>query len=240
MQGLSTDVDNSKPSTSSAGGSTAVGKSSNPSNVSQPTIAVRTVIPNPTKQWIDEEEIIEYDETLVASVFFPRIYYIILTVISDYRRLRKLSQYENAKANIYALAKLLPTATWGQYKPVNDRSKVLCDPATGDPITIWAVGKIAKMWFTKRGIPEKQATLTIVPLSKTLAQQSALLLAKFSNPVLSKLLYLSTFSADIDTGVTQQTSHVIRAIKWKNSKSDDPSSEVNDLYDDTIHVDGVL
>lgn len=102
------------------------------------------------------------------------------------RRLRKLSEYTNPKASVYALGKLLPTATWGQYKPINDRSKVLCDPATGEPLTIWIVGSIAKMWFAKSGVPENQASITIMPLSKTLAQQSAILLAKLSNPALSK------------------------------------------------------
>jgi hypothetical protein len=100
--------------------------------------------------------------------------------------LHKLSEYTNSKAGIYALGKLLPTATWGQYKPVNDHSKILCDPATGEPLTIWIVGQIAKMWFTKSGNPERQALLTIMLLSKSLAQQSATLLAKMSNPVLSK------------------------------------------------------
>lgn len=106
--------------------------------------------------------------------------------ITSNRRLRKLSEYANAKAHIYALGKLLSTATWGQFKPMNDRSKVLCDPATGEPITIWVVGRIAKMWFTKFGQPENQASMSILPLSQTLAQQSALLLAKFSDPVISE------------------------------------------------------
>lgn len=102
------------------------------------------------------------------------------------RRLRKLSGYTNAKANIYALGKLLPTATWGQYNPVNDRSKILCNPATGEPLTLWVVGRIARMWFTKFGAPENQASLTVMPLSKSLGQQSAILLAKMSSPTLSK------------------------------------------------------
>ncbi|KAG2148933.1 hypothetical protein DEU56DRAFT_729896, partial [Suillus clintonianus] len=77
-------------------------------------------------------------------------------------RLKTLSEYSNAKANIYALGKLLPTATWGPYKPINDRSKILCDPATGEPLTIWVVGRIAKMWFMKQGKPENQASITAI------------------------------------------------------------------------------
>ncbi|KAG2366159.1 hypothetical protein BDR07DRAFT_1373770 [Suillus spraguei] len=116
-----------------------------------------------TKILIEDEEIEDYDEGLIVC-------------------LQKLSEYKNNKANIYALGKLLPTATWGQYKPVNDRSKVLCNPTMGEPLAIWVIGKIAKMWFTKFGVPENQVSMTIMPLSRTLGQQSTLLLAKLSNP----------------------------------------------------------
>lgn len=185
-QATHSQAENTTASTSTVKTSKANIKQGNSASVSQPSIAVRTIIPNPTKCLIEEEEVKEYDETLIASVSLFSHARRISILITWSRRLHKLSQYVNAKASVYTLAKLLPTATWGQYKPVNDRSKVLCDPATGDPITIWIVGRIGKMWFTKHGIPENQASLTIVPLSKTLAQQSALLLAKFSNPMLSK------------------------------------------------------
>ncbi|KAG2152072.1 hypothetical protein BD769DRAFT_1658506 [Suillus cothurnatus] len=149
----------------------------------QATNTVQTVLPSPTKILIEDDEVEDYDEVLKT-------------------RLRKLSEYTNPKASVYALGKLLPTATWGQYKAIRDRSKVLCDPATGEPITIWVVGKIAKMWFTKFGIPENQASITIMPLSKTLAQQSAILLAKLSSPAL-----------------TPQSTQIVRAMKWQNGKN---------------------
>ncbi|KAG1844563.1 hypothetical protein C8R48DRAFT_780214 [Suillus tomentosus] len=161
------------------------------SGASQSTLAVKTVIPHPTKQMIDDTEIEEYNDALKL-------------------RLQKLSEYTNPKANIYALGKLLPTATWGPYKPVNDRSKVLCDPATGEPLTIWVVGKIAKMWFVKQGRPESQASITVLPLSQSLARQSGLLLTKFSNPTLS---------------LNQQKVDIIRAMKWQNAKAGDTISE---------------
>ncbi|KAG1721641.1 hypothetical protein EDB19DRAFT_1917167 [Suillus lakei] len=157
----------------------------------QPTQTVRSVLPNPTKCLMEDGEVSEYDDTLID-------------------RLCKLSEYTNSTANVYALGKLLPTATWGQYKPVNDCSKILCNPANGEPLTIWVVGKISKMWFTKFGNPERQASMTIMPLSKTLAQQSALLLAKMSSPALS---------------VNQQATQVIRTIKWQNAKNSDAGSE---------------
>jgi hypothetical protein len=100
--------------------------------------------------------------------------------------LQKLSEYTNPKANIYALGMLLLTATWGQYKLINDRSKVLCNPVTNEPITIWVVRKIAQMWFAKFSIPEKQASITIMLLLKSLAQQSTVLLTKMSSPTMSK------------------------------------------------------
>ncbi|KAG2158085.1 uncharacterized protein EDB93DRAFT_1100862 [Suillus bovinus] len=150
---------------------------------SQATLAVKTVIPHPTKQIIDDSEVEEYSDALKL-------------------RLEKLSEYMNPKANIYALGKLLPTATWGPYRPVNDRSKILCDPATGESLTIWIVGRIAKMWFTKQGRPESQASITILPLSQSLVRQSSLLLAKFSNPALS---------------LNQQ--------KWQNTKAGDMVTE---------------
>ncbi|KAG2739181.1 hypothetical protein P692DRAFT_201811669 [Suillus brevipes Sb2] len=134
---------------------------------SQATLAVKTVIPHPTTQLIDDSEVEEYDEALKAQ-------------------LKALSEYTNPKAHIYAFGKLLPTATWGPYKPINDRSKILCDPATGEPLTIWVVGHIAKMWFMKQGNPESQASITVMPLSQTLGKQSSLLLTKFSNPVLNE------------------------------------------------------
>ncbi|KAG1799146.1 hypothetical protein EV424DRAFT_1352390 [Suillus variegatus] len=161
------------------------------SGASQSTLAVKTVIPHPTKQMIDDTEVEEYNDALKL-------------------RLQKLSEYTNPKANIYALGKLLPTATWGPYKPVNDRSKMLCDPATGEPLTIWVVGRIAKMWFVKQGRPESQASITVLPLSQSLARQSGLLLTKFSNPTLS---------------LNQQKVDIIRAMKWQNAKAGDTISE---------------
>ncbi|KAG1839202.1 hypothetical protein DFJ58DRAFT_859695 [Suillus subalutaceus] len=169
----------------------------------QPGLAVRSMIPNLKNCLIDATEIKEYDEILVEQV----------------NRLQKLSEYTNAKANIYALGRLLPTATWGQYKPINDRSKVLCNPATNEPLTIWVVGQIAKMWFTKFGNLEKQATIMIMPLSKSLAQQSTLLLAKMSSPT---------------TSSNQQATQIIQAIKWQNARGGD--SEDEPVLFDAVYV----
>ncbi|KAG1871363.1 hypothetical protein DFJ58DRAFT_722786 [Suillus subalutaceus] len=180
----------------------------------QPSLTVRSIIPNPTKCLIDNSEVEEYDETLLM-------------------RLRKLSEYTNSKANIYALGKLLPTATWGQYKPINNRSKVLCDPATGDPITIWVVGRIAKMWFMRFGKPESRVTLTIMPLSRTLAHQSVLLLAKFSTPALSENNYILKIKYDCIVGLTPQGLDIICTIKWQNVRGGDTVNKA--ILFDTVY-----
>ncbi|KAG1868399.1 hypothetical protein F4604DRAFT_1682328 [Suillus subluteus] len=164
---------------------------------SQPTLAVKTVIPHPTKQLIEDHEVEEYEDTLKSQV-------------SPSQRVLKLSEYTNPKANIYALGKLLPTMTWGPYRPVNDQSKVLCDPTMGEPLTIWAVGHIARMWFMRQGQLESQASITILPLSQALAKQSGQLLAKFSSPILS---------------LNQQKIDIIRAMKWQNAKGVEGVSE---------------
>ncbi|KAG1886356.1 uncharacterized protein F5891DRAFT_1201138 [Suillus fuscotomentosus] len=191
-------VATANPTPSDAISPTTVGKRGG--GATQPTLSVRTVIPNPTKLLIDEAEVKDYGNELKA-------------------RLHKLSNYTNEKAHVYALGRLLLTATWGQYKAVNDRSKTLCDPATGEPLTIWVVGHITHMWFAKRGVPESQASITILPLAQNLARQSAHLLAKFSSPVLA---------------VNQQTTHNIRAIKWQNARNDDIQTEAilfDSVYD---------
>ncbi|KAG1721598.1 hypothetical protein EDB19DRAFT_1917205 [Suillus lakei] len=184
--------------------STSTTTSKRGSGATQATLAVKTVIPHPTNQLMDDIEVKDYNKALKF-------------------RLQKLSEYCNAKANIYALGKLLPSATWGPYKPINDRSKVLCDPATGEPLTIWVVGHIAKMWFAKRGKPENQAAMTILPLSQELAKQSGTLLAKFSSPMLS---------------LNQQTTDIIRAIKWQNTKDDNEAILFDAVYD--VREDGSL
>ncbi|KAG1884140.1 hypothetical protein F4604DRAFT_1919982 [Suillus subluteus] len=124
------------------------------------------------------------------------------TEVKDYEdalklRLYKLSNYTNQKANV----------------------KILCDPATGEPVTIWVVGHITCKWFARQGKPENQASINIMPLSQNLVQQSAHLLAKLSTPVLS---------------VNQQEIHNIRAIKWQNTKNNDVQTEAilfNSVYD---------
>ncbi|KAG1875261.1 hypothetical protein C8R48DRAFT_769273 [Suillus tomentosus] len=188
-----------------SGSASMIGKRG--SGAVQATLAVWTVLPNPTKCLIDEEEIQEYNETLIMQ-------------------LCELAEYCNSKANIYALGKLLPMVTCGQYQPVNDHSKILCNPATGKPLTVWVVSRIAKMWFMKSGMPENLALLMIMLLFRSLAQQSATLLAKMLNPILN---------------VNQQSTQVIWAIKWQNGKKNDGETEAvlfDAVYD--IRAEGSL
>ncbi|KAG2108801.1 hypothetical protein BD769DRAFT_1392701 [Suillus cothurnatus] len=141
---------------------------------SQASLSVKTVIPHPMTLLIDPSQVEEYDESL--------------------KTLKILLEYTNPKANIYALGKLLPTVTWGPYKLVNDWSKILCDPATGEPLTIWIVAR-------KSG---EAGNNNIMPLSQTLAKQSGLLLTKFLNPVLS---------------LNKQSIDIIHTMKWQNAKN---------------------
>ncbi|KAG1842480.1 hypothetical protein C8R48DRAFT_781076 [Suillus tomentosus] len=157
----------------------------------QPTITIKSIISHPTKQLVDEEEVEQYNDRLRA-------------------RIGKLSTFSNVKAGVFALGCLLPNATWGPYKAVGDRSKTICDPMTGEPLTVWVVGHIARLWFMRQGRLENQASITVIPLSQTLAQQSAMLLAKLSKP---------------QTVVETQQTRDIRAVKWQSTKVGGESSE---------------
>jgi hypothetical protein len=53
-----------KQSTQTSKGVSTVGKRG--TGAIQPTLTVRSVIPNPTKCLLDQEEIEEFDETLIA------------------------------------------------------------------------------------------------------------------------------------------------------------------------------
>lgn len=109
-----------------------------------------------------------------------------LTFLST-SRLEQLSVYINKAADIYALPRLLPTATWGTYQPGNDQRNSLCNPATNRPITIWIIGHIVSVWFAKDGVPDRQGSVTIVPLSTELTEQTGQLLARLSGPTLTSM-----------------------------------------------------
>lgn len=105
------------------------------------------------------------------------------------RRLRELSVYVNKKSETYALAKLPPTATWGTYMPGDDHRKELCNPTTNKPLVIWIVGHIVSLWFARNGIPERQGSITVLPLSTELGKQGVRLLSMFSNPNVTSKCY---------------------------------------------------
>ncbi|KAF8447507.1 hypothetical protein L210DRAFT_850004, partial [Boletus edulis BED1] len=134
------------------------------------------------------------------------------------RRIKTLSSYINKDANVYALGKLLPTATWGIFQPQADRRNEMCDPATNDPIIIWTVGHVASSWFTKNGEPERQASLTVVPVSHSLAEQYTLLLAALSTPPLS--------ASHIPLSLNG-----VRAIKWQSEKGSSEPILFDEVYD---------
>ncbi|KAG2091992.1 uncharacterized protein F5147DRAFT_657817 [Suillus discolor] len=175
-------------------------KESGRKGATQTTTTVRSVIPNPTKQLVDLQEVEQYTEDMKV-------------------RIEKLSTYVNAKAGVYALGSLLPNATWGPYKAIRDHSKVVCDPMTGEPLMVWIVGHIARLWFMKQDRPDNQASITVIPLSQALAQQSAAVLVRLSNPQII---------------VEGREVRNIRAVKWQSTKENGKASEpvlFDDVYD---------
>jgi hypothetical protein len=139
-----------------------------------------------------------------------------------YRRINTLSKYVNKSANVCTLGNVLPTTTWGKYHPSNDHSKELCNPTTNEVVVIWIVGHIVSMWFQRDGFPpEKQASITIMPLSDELRDEMACLLVGLSIP--RESMYTLSFvnclitsvKASINTSLT-----IIHAIKWQTAKGD--------------------
>ncbi|KIN94081.1 hypothetical protein M404DRAFT_35383 [Pisolithus tinctorius Marx 270] len=96
------------------------------------------------------------------------------------KRIKLLSTYSNQDANTFVLGQILPSATWGTTDPYEDRSKILCNPSTNEPVNIWILGHITSTWFMKSGAPDNQCAVTILTLSSNLGQYANLLLSKFS------------------------------------------------------------
>ncbi|KAF8125573.1 hypothetical protein EV363DRAFT_1175744, partial [Boletus edulis] len=90
--------------------------------------------------------------------------------------------YINKEAKIYSLSNLLPTATWGAFIPLTDHSNELCNPSTNLPVIMWTVRHIATTWFIRNGEPERQASITVIPLSQNLLEQYNLLVGGLSLP----------------------------------------------------------
>ncbi|KAI6156902.1 hypothetical protein BKA82DRAFT_25993 [Pisolithus tinctorius] len=151
----------------------------------------------PSSAVTDEEEICGYPMALTS-------------------RIEKLMAFENPRSNIYSLATLLPTASWGRNDPYSNRSKMLCNPVSNEPILIWMVGHVSATWFLRNGQPDRQCSVTIVPLFKHLCQQALRLLSGFSHPPLP--------SADTPPSV-------VRASRWQSSKHGETSSLFSSVYD---------
>ncbi|KAG6372683.1 hypothetical protein JVT61DRAFT_7446 [Boletus reticuloceps] len=65
---------------------------------------------------------------------------------------------------------------------MSNHSKILCNPATNNMIIIWIIGHVVSTWFQNNGWVEKQALITVMPLSDELRTQTACLLAGLSVP----------------------------------------------------------
>ena len=107
-------------------------------------------------------------------------------VLSCLRRINTLSSFVDKQAHVYALGRILSTATWGKYAPFTDHRSELCNPITNEPIVIWTVGHVASTWFERNGELEKQASITVIPLSDSLQSQTSKLLNGLAYPPLHK------------------------------------------------------
>ncbi|KIN94897.1 hypothetical protein M404DRAFT_34600 [Pisolithus tinctorius Marx 270] len=132
------------------------------------------------------------------------------------KRIKTLSTYSNPDANTFALGCILPTAMWGATDPYKDRSKVLCNPSTNQPINIWVLGHITSTWFLKNGAPNNQCSVTVLSLSSKLGQYVNLLLSEFSVP--------SPPINEYDHGLVQ-------TVRWQSSKSGGDTVLFNSIYD---------
>jgi hypothetical protein len=152
-----------------------------------------------------------------------------------YRRINTLSKYVNESANVYTLGNVLPTATWGKYHPSNDHSKELCNPTMNEVVVIWIVGHIVSTWFQCDGFPpEKQASITIMPLSDELRNEMARLLAGLSIPRESmySLSFVNCSITSVKASINTSLA-IIRAIKWQTAKGDvNPVSLIRHTYED--------
>ncbi|KAH7918371.1 hypothetical protein BV22DRAFT_1051777 [Leucogyrophana mollusca] len=124
---------------------------------------VQSIITSPINVCVEESEVSAYSDVLKG-------------------RISTMSYYTNRGANIYSIARMLPTATWGPYHHFNDKSKVLINPVTGQPITVWIVGHVTRLWFMKSGMPDRQASINVALLSRSLSSQTSWLLAMLSMP----------------------------------------------------------
>ncbi|KIK74841.1 hypothetical protein PAXRUDRAFT_788621 [Paxillus rubicundulus Ve08.2h10] len=160
-------------------------------------MTVGSVIPYPTKDVVDIKQVAEYSDSLKKRIM----------IISDYTR---------PQSNVFSLAKLLSTATWGRYHPLSDLHNKLCNPTTGDPLTVWIVGNIVNTWFMKGSKPDRKASVTIAPLSRSLGIQTTKLLAKLSFPPLRTLIFYFT---------------LLKAVKWQSEKGDSKRKLFSAVYD---------
>lgn len=161
------------------------------------TLTVKSIMPSPATDVIDEDQVKSYSETLR-------------------HRLNAISSFQNLQANIFSLPHLLPTACWGKNDPYTDRGKLLCNLTTNEPVMIWIVGHISSTWFMKNNEPDRQCSVTIVPLSKAITRHATQLLSGFSEPKLPSV---------------DDMLMVIRATHWQSSKQGEAPTLFTSVYD---------
>ncbi|KAI5990762.1 hypothetical protein EDD15DRAFT_2169905 [Pisolithus albus] len=108
--------------------------------------------------------------------------------------LETLSTYENPTANVYSLARIPLSSSWGKNNPYTNHSKILCNPSTDEPILMWLMGHISSTWFMRNNEPDRQCSVTIIPLSTDLSRYANHLLCGFSSPPLLIHDLISTYT----------------------------------------------
>jgi hypothetical protein len=90
--------------------------------------------------------------------------------------------YEKASTSTYAVDNL-PSHSWGLNRPLEDKSSYLCRAGTNDPIRVWILGKISRLWFfSNNGEHAAQVSINVVPLCPSIAIVSHKNMATLANP----------------------------------------------------------
>ncbi|KAI6001856.1 hypothetical protein EDD15DRAFT_2361184 [Pisolithus albus] len=187
----------SPPPTSSFPSTQASKTSKTKRSSSLPLPTVKSIVPNRPTAVMDDEEIKMYSPALVT-------------------RLQTLSTYENPAANVYALARIPFPSTWGKNDPYTNHSKILCNPTSDEPILLWIVGHISSTWFMRNNEPDRQCSVTIVPLSKDLSHYANRLICGFSSPPLPLL---------------EDSARLVRSTRWQSPRQGESPALFSSVYD---------
>lgn len=118
----------------------------------------------------------------LAKYIFVDIFVVPFLIVSA-RRVVSLVNYINHDTNTYAIDKIPSNIAWGVSRPFDDKVKIMCKPACNEPIIVWIVGKVSKMWFNApNGEPAAQVYIHVVPVVDDGARKALKLISAMSKP----------------------------------------------------------